>query len=157
MSALIGNERRLRTCGKSPHSALHVEMCMAQHLSLSADALNRFAIGALVVGVVLNRDFLRVLWCRVCAVCRGNFASIDRGYSDEHSTIDTNDVPSGPHAHGHVRAQSRPCIPEQPPACLYPQSPDVSTCSSVLGGAGAWPQSPEPSCHRATLQAPQQL
>jgi hypothetical protein len=46
---------------EGPQSALNVEMCMAQHLSLSAHALNRFAIGALVAGVALNRDLFRFL------------------------------------------------------------------------------------------------
>ena len=34
-------------------------MCMPQHRSQRAHALNRSAIGALVVGVVLSRDLLR--------------------------------------------------------------------------------------------------
>ncbi|MFT6272954.1 MAG: hypothetical protein ACJA0F_001801 [Dinoroseobacter sp.] len=38
-------------------SALHVDLCMAQHLSLSAQSLNRSAIGALVAGVVLIWGF----------------------------------------------------------------------------------------------------
>ena len=54
---------------ESPHSALRAETCMVQQsarfplsfLSQTAQALNRFAIGALVVGVVLNRDLFRVL------------------------------------------------------------------------------------------------
>lgn len=40
-------------------------------LSLSAQALNRFAIGALVSGVVATKDLLRGFRCRVCAVGRG--------------------------------------------------------------------------------------
>jgi hypothetical protein len=48
---------------ESPVPALNVEMCVAQHLSLSALALNRFAIGALVAGVALSR-----VVCTICVV-----------------------------------------------------------------------------------------
>jgi hypothetical protein len=63
---------------------------MAQHLSLPHLALNRYAIRAFVAGVVLIWDLLRGFWCWVCAVGRGDFASIDRGHSDEHSALHTN-------------------------------------------------------------------
>ena len=85
---------------------------------LTAQALNRSAIGALVAGVALNRDLLRGFRCWVCAVGRGDFASIDRGHSDEHSTIDTNYTASRPDDCRYDIAQSRPCIPDQPPARL---------------------------------------
>ena len=45
-------------------------------------ALNRSAIGALVVDVSQNKDLLRGFRCWVCAVGRGDFASIDRGHSE---------------------------------------------------------------------------
>ena len=48
-----------------------------QHQLVWAQALNRFAIGALVAGVGLNRDLLRDSRFWVCAVGRGDFASID--------------------------------------------------------------------------------
>ena len=71
-----------------------------------------------MAGVAQNKDLLRGFWCRVCAVGRGDFASIDRGHSDEHSTIDTNDAPACPDDCRYDIAQSRPCIPDQPPARL---------------------------------------
>jgi len=63
----------------------------------------------------------------VCAVGRGDFASVDRGHSDEHSTIDTNDAPACPDDCRYDIAQSRPCIPDQPPACLQ------AVCGLALG------------------------
>jgi predicted Rossmann fold flavoprotein len=71
-----------------------------------------------VAGVALSRDLFRDLRCWVCAVGRGDFASIDRGFFHEHSTIDTNDAPSCPHDRGHDGAQSWPCFSEQPLACV---------------------------------------
>ena len=55
----------------------------------------------------------------MCAVDRGDFASIDRGYSHEHSAFHTNNTPSRVHDRGYVRAQSRACIAVQPSARLY--------------------------------------
>jgi len=85
---------------------------------LWAHALNRFAIRSLVACVGLNRDLLRGFWCRVCAVGRGDLASIDRGFSHEHSDTDDHDTASRPHDRGYVGAQSWPGLPDQSPARL---------------------------------------
>ena len=61
MSAFVKLRRRSRRCSEWLLPALSTTMCMLQHRSIWAQALNRFAIGALVVGVVLNRDLFRVL------------------------------------------------------------------------------------------------
>ena len=63
-----------------------------------------------MAGDALSRDLLHGLWCRVCAISRGDFASIDRGYSHEHSAFRTNGAPSCAHDRGYVRTQSRPRI-----------------------------------------------
>jgi len=93
-------------------------MYVPQHRSVWARALNRSAIRALLVGVSQNRDLLRVFWCWVCAVGRGDFASVSRGHSDVHSTIDTDDGPSCAHDRGYERAHSWVCIADQPPSRL---------------------------------------
>lgn len=85
--------------------------CSIRHSGLSA--LNRFAIGAFVASVELSRDLLRGFWCRVCAVGRGDFASIDRGFPHEHSAFHTDDTPSCPHDRRYVRPQSWACITNQ--------------------------------------------
>jgi hypothetical protein len=58
MSALTNRKRQFCTRSEGPVSARYVEHVQQ---TFPAQALNRFAIGALVVGVVLNRDLFRVL------------------------------------------------------------------------------------------------
>jgi hypothetical protein len=113
-------EAAMRRCGACAQLAC---LCHAR----TAHALNRSAIGALVAGVVQHRNLLLGFWCWVCAVGRGDFASIDRGHSDEHSAIHTNDTPSRAHDFRYDGAQSRPCIAVQPPARLYERT---GCCSS---------------------------
>jgi hypothetical protein len=110
----------MRQCRKPLSRGTHAS-------TLTAQALYRSAIGALVAGVVQHRNLLLGFWCWVCAVGRGDFASIDRGHSDEHSAIHTNDTPSRAHDFRYDGAQSRPCIAVQPPARLYERT---GCCSS---------------------------
>ena len=50
-----------------------------------------------MAGVELNRDLFRDLRGWVCAVGRGDFAPIDRGFAHEHLAFHTNDTPSYAH------------------------------------------------------------
>ena len=87
-------------------------------LELSAHALNRSAIGALGGGRCAEAVFLRDFRGRVCAVVRGDFASIDRGFSHERSASHTDDTPSRAHDRGYVGPQSRAGVADQPLASL---------------------------------------
>ncbi|WHP69852.1 MFS transporter [Phaeobacter inhibens] len=68
-------------------------------------ALNRFAIAALVAVVAQSRDLFLGLLGWEFAVGRGDFASVDRGFSHEHSAIYKCNTPSGAHDRGYVGAQ----------------------------------------------------
>jgi hypothetical protein len=86
-----------------------------------------------ICGRLAEYDFVaRVL---VCAVGRGDFASIDRGHSHEHSSFQANDIPSRPHDCRYDGAQSRPCIPEQSLACLQAFR-GVAGANTRYGNAG---------------------
>ncbi len=73
---------------------------------------------ALLAGVVLNRDVFRDLRCWVCAVGRGDFASIDRGFFHEHAPFHTDDTPACAYDRGHERAHPWTSISNQPSARL---------------------------------------
>lgn len=51
-------------------------------------------------------------------VDRGDFASIDRGFPDEHSELNTIDTASSPHDCGYERAHFKASISDQPSARL---------------------------------------
>ncbi|MFT4784451.1 MAG: hypothetical protein ACI9IV_002197 [Paracoccaceae bacterium] len=102
----------------APKAILATDQRHIMHELSGGAAQQGAALCNLGSGTKALRDRGACRGCRVRAVGRSDFASIDRGVSDEYSPTDTNDVPSSPHDCGFFGVQSGPCIPGQPPACV---------------------------------------